>query len=101
MIVYNLTVKVHHSILEGWLAWVQQDHIPAALTTGAFDDYKFYRLLEQDEAEGPTFVLQYYTPTAERCQRYIRESAPKLQQEALDKWGGAFITFSTIMEELC
>jgi hypothetical protein len=101
MIVYNLTVKVHVSILEGWLAWQQQEHIPAILATGLFEDYKFYRLLEQDESEGPTFVLQFYTQSPELYQRYILEFDPKLQREAQAKWGETFIAFPTIMEELC
>jgi hypothetical protein len=101
MIVLNFTVKVHASILEGWLAWLQQEHIPAILATGSFDDYKFYRLLEQDEAEGPTFVLQFYTQTQEAWRRYMIEYDPKFQQDALTRWGEAFIGFGTTMEELC
>jgi len=101
MIVFNITVKVHVSILEGWLAWQQQEHIPAILEAGSFDDYKFYRLLDQDESEGPTFVLQFFTGSSEGYRRYILESDPKLQQDALDKWGEGFVAFRTIMEELC
>ena len=101
MIVHNLTVKVHVSILEGFLAWLQQEHIPSILGTGSFDDYKFYRLLEQDESEGPTFVLQFYTQTHEVYRKYIAEYDPKFQQDALSRWGEAFVAFRTAMEELC
>jgi hypothetical protein len=101
MIVLNLTVKVHVSILEGWLAWLQQEHIPSILATGSFDDYKFYRLMEQDESEGPTFVLQFYTQTPEAYQRYIDTHESRMQQDALSKWGEAFVAFRTTMEELC
>lgn len=100
MVVYNETIKVRHYVLEGWLAWLQHEHIPAMLATGLFDDYKCYRLLDQDDAEGPTFVLQYYAPSPGHYGRYILEFAPRLQQDALDKWGEAFVSFSTIMEEL-
>ncbi len=101
MIVYNLTVKVHISILEGWLAWQQEVYIPAVLATGSFDDYKFYRLLEQDESEGPTFVLQFYTHSPARYRQYILEFDPELQKGAQAKWGEGFISFGTIMEEIC
>ena len=101
MIVYNLTIKVHTSILEGWLAWQQQEYVPAVLATGCFDDYKFYRLLEQDESEGPTFVLQFYTQSPEVYRRYIGQFDNKLQQDAKAKWGETFIAFGTCMEELC
>jgi hypothetical protein len=101
MIVHNLTIKVHVSILEGWLAWLQQEYIPSILSTGPFDDYKFYRLLEQDESEGPTYVLQFYTQSQEGYRRYLLEYDPKLIQDALSRWGAAFVAFRTSMEELC
>jgi Domain of unknown function (DUF4286) len=101
MLVFNITVKVHVSILEGWLAWQQQEHIPAIMNAGSFEDYKLYRLLDQDESEGPTFVLQFYTQSPEGYQRYILESDPQLQRDALAKWGEGFVAFRTIMEELC
>ena len=101
MIVLNLTVKVHVSILEGFLAWLQQEHIPSILSTGSFSDYKFYRLLEQDESEGPTFVLQFYTQTHEEYRKHIAEHDAKFQKDAQSRWGEAFVVFQTAMEELC
>ncbi len=101
MLVFNITVKVHVSILEGWLAWQQQEHIPAIMTAGSFDDYKFYRLLDQDESEGPTFVLQFYTQSPEDYQLYTLEADPQLQIDAQAKWGEGFVAFRTTMEELC
>ena len=98
MIVYNLTIKVTWDILNEWLAWQKTEQIPAVLATGLFDHHAFYRLLEQEEEEGPTFVLQYFTSSLERYEQYLIESAPRQRQAALDKWGGQFIAFRTIME---
>jgi hypothetical protein len=98
MIAYNITIKVSHSIREEWLVWLQQEHIPAILSTQLFDDYKLYRLLEQDETEGPTFIIQLFTSSMERYGQYIIEFAPKLQQASRGKWGNNFIAFRTIME---
>ena len=71
------------------------------LATGSFDDYKFYRLLEQDESEGPTFVIQFYTQSPEDYQRVYLRYDPELQRIAQAKWGEAFVAFRTTMEELC
>jgi hypothetical protein len=100
MIVYNLTIKVHNSIAEEWLAWELEEHVPAVLSTGLFDGYSFHRLLDQDESDGPTFVLQYHTSSMERHLQYVMEFAPTFQREAFDKWGERFIAFRTVMEEL-
>ena len=100
MIVYNLTIKVSWGILDRWLPWELQEHIPAVMATQLFDEYKFYRLLDEDETEGPTFVLQYFTGAMERYERYIIEFAAGFRQEGLDKWGDGFIAFRTLMEEV-
>lgn len=97
MIVYNITVKVNWNILEEWLAWELDEDIPAVLATGLFDDYKLFRLLEQDETEGPTFVVQYFTGSLENYQQYLVEFAPVRQEIGRNKWGGGFIAFRTLM----
>ena len=99
MIVYNITFKVRWSILDKWVTWQKEEHIPAHLKTGLFDEYKFFRLLEQDEDEGPTFVIQYSTGSEERYRQFMITSAPGLQQQAWNKWGDNFIAFRTVMSE--
>lgn len=97
MIVYNITTKVRWNILEPWLEWQLEEQIPAVLSTQLFDNYRFYRLLEQDEEEGPSFVLQYLTSSRERYQDFMTQFAPGLQQRAREKWGDGYISFQTLM----
>jgi len=96
-IVYNVTIKVRWDILEDWLAWQLEEQIPAVLSTKLFDSHRLYRLLEQEEEEGPTFVIQYFTSSEERYRQFMIEFAPALQQEGWDKWGNGFIAFRTLM----
>jgi hypothetical protein len=99
IIVYNVTFKVLWKIADAWLEWQKNEHIPAHLATGSFDDYKIYRLLDQDEEEGPTFIIQYFTDSEERYQDFLIASAPALQQQAWGKWGEGFIAFRTLMRQ--
>jgi hypothetical protein len=98
MIVYNITSKVRWEIMEPWLTWQMEEQIPATLKTGSFDKYQLYRLLEQDEEEGATFVVQFFTSNLERYEQFLIEFAPALQQAGSDKWGNGFIAFRTLME---
>jgi hypothetical protein len=100
MIVYNITSKVRWNILEGWLSWQLEEQIPAILSTGAFDTFQFYRLLEQDEEEGPTFVIQFFTSSIERYEQFMIGWAPGLQETGREKWGDGFIAFRTLMESV-
>lgn len=98
MIVFNNTIKVHHSIAEKWIEWLQQEHIPGILETGMFNDHKIYRLLNHDDDEGITFTIQFFTTTVQRYQQYIDAFAPAMQQKAFEKWGNLFIGFQTAMQ---
>ncbi|MBS1662938.1 MAG: DUF4286 family protein [Bacteroidetes bacterium] len=98
MIVYNITTKVRWEILEAWLEWQLEEQIPAILATGMFDKHQLYRLLEQDEEEGPTFVIQFFTSSLDSYQQFVIEFAPALQQAGWEKWGDRFISFRTLME---
>ena len=100
MIVYNVTTKVRWNILEAWLTWQLEEQIPAVLATGHFDSHQLFRLLEQEEEEGPTFVVQFYTTSTERYRQFITLHAPALQQNGWNKWGDSFIAFRTVMESL-
>lgn len=100
MIVYNSTIKVRRDIVEEWLTWQKEVHIPATLATNLFDDYKFYRLLEQDEEEGPTFIIQYFMASLERYEQYLIAFAPSIEQLARARWGDGFIAFRTLMSSV-
>jgi Domain of unknown function (DUF4286) len=100
MIVYNVTTKVRWDILEAWLTWQLEEQIPAILSTGFFDSHRLFRLLEQDEEEGPTFITQFHTSGSERYQQYMTEYAPAIQRSGWEKWGEGFIAFHTVMESI-
>lgn len=98
MIVYNITIKIIPEIEKEWVKWQKEEHIPDVLASGQFTDHKFYKLLEQEESEGVTYVVQFFAPSQEHYDRYINESAPKLRKKTLDKWGNKFIAFRTVMQ---
>ncbi|MBX3256685.1 MAG: DUF4286 family protein [Chitinophagaceae bacterium] len=98
MIVYNITAKVTWSIAEDWLQWEKREHIPEMLGTGLIADYKIFRLLEQDEEEGPTFTMQFFFTSWENYERYTSIFSPSLREKALLLWGNRFIAFRTVMQ---
>jgi hypothetical protein len=98
MIVYNITIKINTAIETEWLQWQKQEHIPDVMATGQFTEYKFYRLLEQNEPDGITYIVQYFAPSIDHYNTYIAEFAPAIRQKALERWGDKFIAFRTIMQ---
>lgn len=96
-IVYNITIKIDPQIEKDWIEWQRKENIPEIMATGLFNDYKFYRLLEQEDEE-ITYVIQYYTSSLENYNRYSKEYASQLQKKTFEKWKHQFIAFRTIMQ---
>jgi hypothetical protein len=100
MIVYNVTTKVNRAIADNWLAWQTTVHIPETMATGMFDDFSIYRLLAQDDEEGPTFITQYFTSSAERYEQYQDGFLQQADQQVFSKWGDNLVSFRTIMQSV-
>lgn len=98
MIVLNITAKVEHTIEPAWLHWHKEEHIPAMMATGLFTDWKIFRLLEQDDTDGSTYIMQFFIPVIENYQRWLQGFASQLQQKEIDKWGSSFVSFRTTMQ---
>ncbi|MGX5818291.1 DUF4286 family protein [Chitinophaga lutea] len=98
MIIYNVTTKISNVIKDSWIDWVKRDHVPAIMATGLFHDFRICRLLEQDDTDGPTYTVQYFTDTLENYNTYIQEYAPRFRQESFALFGDQFVAFRTVMQ---
>jgi hypothetical protein len=93
-----MTVKVDPAIEKAWLQWLQQEHLPDIMASQQFTHWKMFRLLEQDDTEGMTFVIQCFASSRENYDRYVQQHDPMLQRKAFNKWGERFIAFRTVMQ---
>ena len=100
MIVYNVTVKVELAIHELWVRWMKEDHIPKVLETGCFTDYKFYRIMEDNQSDGMTYAVQYFTPEISSFFDYQAKYAEGLQKESRDTWQDKYTAFRTLLREV-
>jgi hypothetical protein len=100
MILYNVTVKVDHSIQADWLRWMKEEHIPEVMGTGCFLESKFWQLIDVDDADGFTYAVQYVAEDKAAYSRYLELFAPNMRKKGNDKWGDRFIAFRTVMERV-
>jgi hypothetical protein len=98
MIIYNVTTKVDKAIQEEWLSWLKEEHITEILSTGCFTKANILKLLETDETEGPTYAIQYHSESKAMYNLYIEKYAGIMRQKSIDKWGGQFIAFRSVMQ---
>ena len=99
MIVYNVTVKVEHSVHDDWMQWMKETHIPDVMKTGIFEDNKVMKVLV-DEEDGATYSIQYRVESWEKLDDYQKNHAPALQQEHTKRYEGKFVAFRTLLEEM-
>ncbi len=98
MIIYNVTIKVEHSIAANWLAWLKKEHIPDIIGTGCFTKASILRLLEVDDTDGPTYAVQYHAESDVLYNLYIEKFSDNMRKKGTDKWGNQFIAFRTVMQ---
>ncbi len=100
MFVYNITVKVNTDIEEAWTFWQKEIFIPAVMNTGLFYKNEFFQLLEQDESDGKTFVIQFFTTERSQYDQFIQDHLFNFNNVASGKWGDQFIDFRTILRSV-
>lgn len=98
MIVYNVTIKVDHSIATEWLSWLKEIHITDIIATGCFTHATILLLLEVDETDGITYAVQYHAESKAQYNRYIEKFAEEMRKKASEKWGNKFIAFRSVMQ---
>jgi len=96
--IYNVTIKVDHSIAEAWLAWMKNEHLPGMMQTGCFTGFRMARILEVDDAEGPTYTVQYELASKADYNRYLEIHASRMRNLSYQKWGEGFIAFRSLMQ---
>jgi hypothetical protein len=100
MFIYNITTKVNTAIANDWIKWQKDEHIPEIMASDLFDEFKFYHLLNQDDSDGHTYIIQFFTPEKDKYDHYIKTFAPMLREKALTKWGNGFISFRSLLEHV-
>ena len=98
MIIYNVTVKTETGIAEEYIKWLKEEHMPDMLGTGCFTDARIHRLLEVDDADGPTFAVQYHAESKSDYNRYIEQFAPEMRKKSIEKWGQQVLAFRSVMQ---
>jgi hypothetical protein len=100
MYIFNITTKVDNSIAEDWLRWQKEEYIPEVLSTNYFNNFKLFYLMNQDESEGITYVLQFFADTIFNYDSYIKIFAEVHQQKTFKRWNSNFIVFTSLLKSV-
>ena len=97
MIVYNVTVNIDESIVDDWLTWMQEIHIPEVMKTGVFIKSQLNRVIVQGDT-GETYAIAYTCASMKDLHQYQINFAAELQQKHIARYGDRAVAFRTLME---
>ena len=101
MIIYSVTISIEESCLPEWENWMRETHIPHVMQSGCFVSYRFTKLLtEVPEADGVTYNVQYQAKNMEAYDDYSQNFGPALQAETQKRYGGKFVAFRNLLEQI-
>lgn len=98
MYIYNVTTNVDESILDQWLDWMQNTHIPSVLKTGKFTEAKMCRVLVNEEMGGFTYSIQFTAVSLGDIKSYNQNEGISIENEAFIKFGEKQLSFRTNLE---
>lgn len=100
MFVYNITFKVEHEFLDDWMKWQKEIQIPEILATGCFYEHRFYELMDLNEEDGRTFVMQFLARSKSDYNRYQHIFGGTLRHRAIEKWKDHVVSFRTLLKNV-
>jgi hypothetical protein len=100
MILYIVQVSIDREIEADWLAWMKSNHVPAVVRTGCFTGSAIYRVLEPGgDEQRAVYAIHYSAASRQQMDRYIRDFAPALRQEVVDRYRNRFSASRMILEQ--
>jgi len=100
MYIYNVTTNVEERIIEEWLDYMKNTHIPAMIATGCFTGAKLTRVMVQEEMGGKTFSIQYAVSHKENLKAYYVSYVGEMNTRVEQKFSGSYVQFQTELEVL-
>ncbi len=98
MYIYNVTTNIEESVHDEWLAWMNENHIPDVMATGKFLSAKMAKVLVEEDMGGITYSVQFTTVDKETLEKYYKDDADRLRQDAAQLFAGRFVSFRTELE---
>ena len=99
MFIYFISVYVSLELVDEWLKWMKDTHIPNVMKTNIFISANINRVISKSDT-GITYAIAYKCQTLKDLQRYEITFARKIRNEYNLKYAQSAPTFRTIMEIL-
>lgn len=98
MLIYNVTSKVDHTVHSAWLGWMERVYLPDLMASGTVQNYHLTRLLNTDDAQGPTYALLLTFANRSSFKVYQQKHLKAHEQVVKDKWKDGVLSFASTLD---
>lgn len=99
MLIYEVNVEVREDRATEYRAWLEE-HIPAVVRAGGFTKATLFEPREPASPGYRALTTHYEIETDEALDRYIREHAPALRNDATKRFGDSFRATRRVLRSL-
>lgn len=100
MILYNTTYSVAVESGPDWLDWMKTVQLPAIMATNLPAGHKVLQLLTEIDNGGITYSVQLDFSTIADYEAYQAYHANALERQIQHRFGGQYVSFDTLLEEV-
>ena len=97
---YNVTVGVDKDIELEWLQWMREYYLPKAMNSGAFMEYKIYKVLTHEDEGSVSYSIQYFSSAIEKIVFFLNNDGKILVEELRTRFKDRHVVFNTLLQEL-
>jgi hypothetical protein len=80
--------------------WMRTQHVPDVMATGLPVESKILKLLTEIDNGAVTYTFQYFFKSIDDYETYQNDHSPRLQSHVQQRYGGQFVSFRTLLEEI-
>lgn len=100
MFLYNVTVGIDKEIEKDWVAWINQNYLPAVAATGYFAESKMYRIVTHDDESSVSYSIQLFAHRIEDVVQYLAQHTDTIIETHRQRFKDRHVVFNTLLEEV-
>lgn len=100
MFLYNITVGIDREVENEWIQWMKKEHIPDVLNTKLFFDYKFYKVLQDQDDGNVSYSVQYFARSLDEVMIFFENFSPAIMNRLQLRYKDKHVAFMTLLEEV-
>jgi hypothetical protein len=93
----SFVIEVNSELM--WLNFVKNDFIPRFMQHGEFMEFRFTKVLTQDQPD-PTYNIQFSVNNTQNLNLFLQSEGKRIHNEMVEKFNGKIAVFSLLLQDI-